>query len=115
MQITISEFGDAAKKVVLTGKLDIAGAEHIGLPLATVAGSKTNIIVDMVGVEFIASIGIRHLVMAAKTVARASRKLILLDPNPMVTDVLTTAGLGDFLPIVRSEDEARAAFAQTAS
>ncbi len=58
MQITISEFGDAAKKVVLTGKLDIAGAEQIGLPLATVAGSKTNIVVDMVGVEFIASIGI---------------------------------------------------------
>ena len=114
MQITISEFGDAAKKVVLTGKLDIAGAEQIGLPLATVAGSKTNIVVDMVGVEFIASIGIRHLVMAAKTVARASRKLILLDPNPMVTDVLTTAGLGDFLPVVRSEDEARAAFGQTA-
>ena len=111
MQITVSEFGDAAKKVVLTGKLDIAGAEKIELPLATVAGSKTNIVVDMVGVDFIASIGIRHLVMAAKTVARASRKLILLDPNPMVTDVLLTAGLSDFLPIVRSEDEARAAFA----
>ena len=111
MQITVSEFGDAAKKVVLTGKLDIAGAEKIELPLATVAWSKTNIVVDMVGVDFIASIGIRHLVMAAKTVARASRKLILLDPNPMVTDVLLTAGLSDFLPIVRSEDEARAAFA----
>lgn len=111
MQITVSEFGDAAKKVVLIGKLDIAGAEQIELPLATVAGTKSNIVVDMVGVDFIASIGIRHLVLAAKTVARASRKLILLDPNPMVTDVLVTAGLSDFLPIVRSEDEARAAFA----
>jgi anti-anti-sigma factor len=110
MQITVSEFGDAAKKVVLIGKLDIVGAEKIELPLATVAGSKTNIVVDMVGVDFIASIGIRHLVLAAKTVARASCKLILLDPNPLVTDVLVTAGLNDFLPIVRSEDEARAAF-----
>lgn len=110
MQITVSEFGDAAKKLVLIGKLDIAGAEKIGLPLATIAGSKTNIVVDMVGVDFIASIGIRHLVMAAKTVARGSCRLILLDPNPMVTEVLVTAGLSDFLPIVRSEDEARAAF-----
>jgi hypothetical protein len=33
---------------------------------------------------------------------------VLLDPTPMVTDVLVTSGLGDFLPIVRSEDEARA-------
>jgi anti-anti-sigma factor len=110
MQISVTEFGDAAKKVVLIGKLDIAGAGKIELPLATIAGSKTNIVIDMTGVNFISSIGIRHLVMAAKTVTRASRKLILLDPNPMVTDVLVTTGLSDFLPIVRSEDEARAAF-----
>ena len=114
MQITISKFGEAATKVVLIGKLDIAGAEKVGLPLAAVAGSKTNIVVDMMAVDFIASIGIRHLLMAAKTVSRASCKLILLDPNPMVTGVLVTAGLGDFLPIVRSEDEALAAFAARA-
>ena len=62
MQVTISEFGDAGKKVVLVGKLDIVGAQKIELPLATVAGSKCDIVVDMVGVDFIASIGIRHLV-----------------------------------------------------
>lgn len=108
MQITISEFGGIAKKVTLVGKLDIAGAETIGLPLATVAGTKTNIVIDMMGVDFIASIGIRHLVMAAKAVARGTGKLVLLDPTPLVTDVLVTSGLDDFLPIARSEDEARA-------
>jgi anti-anti-sigma factor len=109
MEITVSEFGDAGKKVVLVGKLDIAGAEKIELPLATIAGLKNNIVVDMVGVDFIASIGIRHLVLAARAVARGSRKLVLLDPNPLVTEVLVTAGLSDFLPIVRSEGEALAA------
>jgi anti-anti-sigma factor len=107
MQVTIGEFGDAGKKVVLVGKLDIAGAQQIELLLATVAGLKCDIVVDMVGVDFIASIGIRHLVMAAKTVARGARKLVLLDPNPLVTEVFRTAGLQDLLPIVRSEDEAR--------
>jgi anti-sigma B factor antagonist len=110
MEITVCEFGDAAKKVVLIGKLDIKGAEKIDLPLAAVAGSRTNILVDMNGVDYIASIGIRHLVSAAKTATRASRKLILLDPNPSVTEVLVTSGLNDLLPIVRSEDEARAVF-----
>ena len=109
MEITVSEFGDAGKKIILVGKLDIAGAEKIELPLATLAGLKNNIVVDMVGVDFIASIGIRHLVLAAKAVARGSRKLVLLDPNPLVTEVLVTAGLNDFLPIVRSEGEALAA------
>src|SRR5262245_20863987 len=108
MQITVSDFGHGAKKVILVGKLDIAGAQTIELPMATISGSRCNVVVDMVGVDFIASIGIRHLVIAAKTVARSSRKLILLSPNAFVTEVLVTSGLQDLLPIARSEDEARA-------
>src|SRR5258708_30212023 len=92
MKITITEFGDTGTKITLVGKLDIAGAEAVSLPLATAAGTRRNIVVDMVGVDFIASIGIRHLVMAAKAVARASRKIVLLDPAPLVRDVLLTAG-----------------------
>jgi len=107
MNITISEFGDIGTRVVLVGKLDIVGAEKIATPLAAVAGARNNIVVDMVAVDFIASIGIRHLVMAAKTVARASRMLVLLDPNPIVSEALVSAGLSDLLPIVRSEDEVR--------
>jgi anti-anti-sigma factor len=114
MDIRVSDFGDIGTRVVLVGKLDIAGAEKIDTPLATVAGSRGNIVVDMAGVSFIASIGIRHLVMAAKAVARRSGKLVLLAPNPLVTDVLVNAGLEDLLPIVRSEDEARAALARPA-
>jgi anti-sigma B factor antagonist len=109
MQITVSEFGEAAKRVTLTGKLDIDGAEKIDLPLAAVAGSRQNIVVDMIGVDFIASIGIRHLVLAAKTVARGNGRLVLLNPTALVTDVLITTGLQQLLPIVRSEDEALAA------
>jgi anti-anti-sigma factor len=110
MEITITDFGDTIKKVTLVGKLDIMGAEQIGLPLAAVAGSRSNLVIDMIGVDFIASIGIRHLVMAAKTVARGTGKLVLLAPNPMVTEILVIAGLDQLLPIVRSEGEARAAF-----
>jgi anti-anti-sigma factor len=113
MEVTISEFGKVGTRVALVGKLDIAGAEKIGLPLASIAGSRANIVVDMVGVDFIASIGIRQLVMAAKTVARGAGKLVLLDPNPLVTQVLVTSGLEELLPIVRSEDEARAALELT--
>jgi anti-anti-sigma factor len=110
MDITISDFGGIATRVVLVGKLDIAGAEKIGLPLASVAGRRGNVVVDMAGVVFLASIGIRHLVMAAEAVGRKSGRLVLLNPNPLVTEILNTTGLEEILPIVRSEDEARAAF-----
>ena len=109
MEISISDFGANAKKVTLVGRLDIAGADKVGLPLATVAGTRHDLVIDMAGVDFIASIGIRHLVMAAKAVARGAGRLVLLDPNPMVTEVLQVSGLERILPIVRSEDEARAA------
>jgi anti-sigma B factor antagonist len=111
MNITTSKFGDIGTRVVLVGKLDIAGAENIAVPLAAVAGTRSNIVVDMAAVDFIASIGIRHLVIAAKAVARASRMLVLLDPNPVVSEALANAGLTDLLPIVRSEDEARTVLA----
>ena len=115
MKIIVSEFDGLGTKITLVGKLDIAGAETVDLPLATAAGARRNLVIDMVGVDFIASIGIRHLVMAAKAVARGSSKLVLLDPSPLVTDVLVTAGLDDFLPIVRSAAEARAMLAGAAN
>ena len=112
MDIAISDFGNAAKKVTLTGKLDIAGAQKIELPLAAIAGTRSNLVIDMAGVDFIASIGIRQLIMAAKAITRGAGRLVLLDPTPPVTEALETSGLVDLLPIVRGEDEARTALAR---
>jgi stage II sporulation protein AA (anti-sigma F factor antagonist) len=108
MKITITEFGDLGTRVALVGKVDIAGAGELDLPLATVAGARRHIVIDMAGVDFISSLGIRHLVTAAKTVGRSGKILCLLNPVPMVLDLLRTVGLHDYLRIVRSEDEARA-------
>jgi len=109
MQIITSEQGATTATVALTGRLDIAGAEAVALPLATLAGAKQGLIVDMSGVSFIASIGLRHLVSAAKALSRRGGRLVLLNPNDLVTEVLTTSGLTDLLPIVKSEAEATTA------
>jgi anti-sigma B factor antagonist len=112
MNIAISDFGTAAKRVTLTGKLDIAGAQKIELPLATLAGTRGNLVIDMAGVDFIASIGIRQLVMAAKAITRGAGRLVLLGPTAAVTEALEMSGLLDLLPIVRSEEEAQTALAR---
>jgi anti-sigma B factor antagonist len=111
MDVTISDFGASASRVVLVGKLDIAGADKIDIPLAALACTRRSVVVDMTLVDLIASIGIRHLVVASRAISRGHGKLLLLNPNPMVTDVLVMAGVDQILPIVRSEDEARAALA----
>jgi anti-sigma B factor antagonist len=109
MEIVTSEDQGPISRVALVGRMDIMGAESIALPLATVAGAKQNLIIDMSGVTFLASIGIRHLVSTAKTLTRRGGRLVLLNPTDMVTEVLTTSGLAILLPMVRSESEAIAA------
>jgi anti-sigma B factor antagonist len=112
MQITVSDFGKVGTRVTLVGRLNIPGANNIELLLNELGDSENNIVIDMVGVEFIASIGMRHLVMAARAAAHNSRTLVLLNPMPLVANALIQAGLGDLLPVVSSEEEARAALSR---
>ncbi len=109
MQIRIVDDAGNTAKVVLNGKLDISGAEKIALPLATLAGGKRGVVLDMTDVTFLASIGIRHLVAASKALMRRGGRLVLLNPNAMVTDVLDTSGVLELMVIVRSDAEAAAA------
>jgi anti-anti-sigma factor len=95
--------------VVLTGRLDIAGAHAIDLQFSTVSGAYGNIIVDMQAVSFLASIGIRTLLLGAKTVQRRGGKFLLIAPRPEVVEVLTVTGVDELMPIVPSLEAARAA------
>jgi anti-sigma B factor antagonist len=92
MEMTVSDFSQLGKRVTLVGRLDIPGAGKIDAP-PEIADSKTNIVVDMSGVDFIASLGTRSLVIAAKTLARNSRILVLLNPTPLVADAKSADSL----------------------
>ena len=98
MEIAINDAGSTAT-VTLTGRLDILGAESIDLPLATLSGSKNRIVIDMAGVTYIASIGLRHLISAAKAVQRRGGRVTLLNPTEPVAEIIKASGLTDFLPI----------------
>jgi anti-sigma B factor antagonist len=109
MEITVTNFGNRAQRLVLVGDLDIFGAEKLDLPLATLAGAGGNLVIDMTRLDGVAAIGIRHLVCAARALRRDSGQLLLLGPNPIVANMLRTARVDDLLPIAGSEDEAREA------
>ena len=106
MQFTISDGAGTTAKIGMVGKLDIAGAEVVALPLATLAGGKKGLVVDLSEVTFLASIGIRHLVSATKTLARKGGKLVLVNPTDAVKEVLVTSGVTDLMPIVATEGAA---------
>ncbi len=108
MQIIVSGETGSTAKVGLIGKLDVVGADAVAQPLATLAGAKTGLIVDMSGVTFIVSKGLHHLILAAKALARRGGKLVLVNPNVVVREVLVASGVADLMPIVATESEAAA-------
>jgi anti-sigma B factor antagonist len=107
MQISPDTGSGSTARIALTGRLDIQGAEVVSMPLATLSGAKQNVVIDMSGVSFIASIGIRHLVSASKALMRRGGKLVLLNASAPVYEVLQTAGITDLIATAKSEDEVR--------
>jgi len=100
MKFDVQDAGSAAT-MTLAGRLDISGAEVIALPLAALSGSKHDLSVDMAGVTFIASMGLRHLVSASRAIRRRGGRFVLLNPIDAVAEVIDAAGLADFLKIER--------------
>jgi stage II sporulation protein AA (anti-sigma F factor antagonist) len=109
MPIAVLELDGDLTKVVLSGRIDIAGAHEIDLPMSVVGGSRRAVIVDLAGVEFMASLGLRSLVLAAKAIARRQGRMVLLSPNPDVEEVIRTTGVDELIPIFHEEHLAVAA------
>jgi hypothetical protein len=74
MEMSISDFGDLGKRVTLAGRLDIQGGDKIDLPVATLAGSRTNIVIDLG-----ASTSSAHLLCAISCLRRRPSPVI---PGP---------------------------------
>lgn len=106
MDMQAAELGAGVAKVVLVGRLDVAGAGQVDLQFNAIAGSSRGLIVDMAGVDFLASIGIRTLLLGAKTMQRRGGHLVLVAPQPEVMRVLEISGVLDLLPVVATEGEA---------
>jgi anti-sigma B factor antagonist len=96
-------------KVILTGPLDIAGAQEIDTPFSVISGSRDKVVVDLSGVSFLASIGIRVLVRAARTIARMGGRLVVYGPTKEARRVLQAAGIDKIIPIAADEAAAAAA------
>jgi len=99
MPIAIQELDGNVTKVVLSGRIDVAGAREIDLPMSVVAGSRRAVVIDLAGVEFMASMGLRSLVVCAKSIISKRGRVVLLAPQPAVAEVLTVSGIDDLIPI----------------
>jgi len=93
MEISTEDLADGITKVVLDGRLDIAGASAVDLEMNLIAGNKTSVLIDLQRVSFIGSMGIRTLVTPARTIQRRGGKVVLFAPTELVETVLRTSGI----------------------
>jgi anti-sigma B factor antagonist len=109
MQMQTEQIAGTVTKASLNGRLDIAGAQAIDLHFNVLVGQKRAIVVDLSGVSFIASMGLRTLIMGAKTVASKGGRIVLLSPSADVEKVLRDSGTNMIVPIYHDLGEAIAA------
>ena len=109
MKMAVEPVVPGVVKVILDGRLDITGAAVIDLQFNAIAGSHRGVVVDLAGVSFLASIGIRTLLLGAKAVQRRGGHFVLLNPVDQVERVLDTMGVIDLMPIYRDNEAAVAA------
>jgi len=96
-------------RVALTGRLDSAGVGHLEQQFnVTVGRADRPAIVDFAGVTFLSSMGIRLLVSAAKDLSRRGLKLVILAPQGLVRESITSAALHRIIPVADSDDAAMA-------
>jgi len=105
----VVEISPTANKVIMVGRLDstTVGQVETGFT-AAVAASGRNAVLDLTGLEFLSSLGIRLLLSSARVVSRRGGAVVLYGAQPMVADVLESMGLGDMLPLVATESQALA-------
>lgn len=92
--------------VKLTGALDIAGAGEIDMPFSVISGKHTKVIVNLADVTFLASIGIRVLVKAARTIGQRKGRFVVFSPTEEARKVLRSTGIDTIIPVVADEKAA---------
>ena len=112
MNLEFTELPNGVRLLKLDGDLDIAGVGAVETRFfAHCGGEQPRVLVDLSATGFVASLGIRLLLQAIKTVLARGGRLILLNPTKAVDSALDISGLGQF--VVRgSEAEAIAALLQ---
>lgn len=106
MRITQLESTDKITHLLLSGSLDIKGVRDIEMDFSRLTADEKTVVLDFSGVTFIASLGMRMLLSAAKKLDCEGNKLILHSVPPLIETALNTAGLSTIMPIVKDQPDA---------
>lgn len=99
--------------LVLSGRLNQSSADALHAAAMEIAGedeSKT-LIVDLGGVDFIASVGIRSLIRPSQALSMRGGQLAVANLNPQISDFFKLTGLDQMFRVYESVQDAAAGIA----
>jgi anti-anti-sigma factor len=113
MSITFSDSGDL-RTIAISGRLDVDGTDSVANKLVElVKAARKGVVVDLSALKFLASIGIRSLIQAAKDLkARGGKMVLVVESDSTVMMSLKATGIDQLVPVFDdSSDAERAAVA----
>jgi anti-anti-sigma factor len=100
--------GDGIVLARIVGEIDMSNSDELRTALAAaMPPDARGMVLDLAGVEYLDSAGIRLLYLFGEDVRARRQKLeVVIPPTSMVGDVLKLAGVTDYVGAVETVDEA---------
>ncbi len=110
MEITTHEY-KRVSVVAVKGRVDSATSGELETTLKRLAEkAQTNLVLDLAGVEFLSSSGLRVLVTAMKAARQAGGDLVIARPAEQAADAISIAGLDTLFKSYPDREAAVASF-----
>ena len=111
MSISYSDVGEDLRRIVISGRLDMPGTDSVASQLVELAAApKKGVVVDLSALKFLASIGIRALIVSGKAVQQRGGKMVLVvNDGSTVKMSLAVTGVDELLPVFGSVADAEKA------
>lgn len=88
----------------LSGRLDLAGVGQVEAAFKSQTNdAQKGLVIDAAELSFLASLGMRMLMMGAKAMKAKGGKIVIVNPQEEVENALRMSGLDQVIPIVESE------------
>ncbi|MFZ2124076.1 MAG: STAS domain-containing protein [Rhodoferax sp.] len=111
MPIDFEDCSNQVRRIILTGRLDIPGTAEIDSKFAALsAAAERRVVVDLTGISFLASFGIRSLITNAKAQQnRGGRMVLFVGDNAPIAKTLESTGIDALIPMFATLAEAEKA------
>lgn len=108
LSIEIAPAGNGIQRVALAGRLDTHTYGELDQQLSPVLGSQVqSLILDLAGLDYISSAGVRSIFKARKALASRGGKVVVVNPKPQIQkvfDVVKAVPLDEIFSSVQEAD-----------